>query len=68
MQKAAAMTFKLLCTLFIASLLAGTLKAGPQAEQSSLSLLAILLLMTALNAVVYILIRLLFLKLAPRGE
>ncbi|RQO68129.1 hypothetical protein DBR44_15660 [Aquitalea sp. FJL05] len=68
MQKAAAMTFKLLCTLLLASLLAGTLKASPLAEPSSLSLLAILLLMTAMNAVVYVLIRLLFLKLAPRSK
>ncbi|PXX50969.1 MULTISPECIES: hypothetical protein [Aquitalea] len=62
------MTFKLLSTLLAASLLAGGFHSGALAAPSSLSLPAILLLMTLLNAVVYLLVRLLFLKLSPRGK
>lgn len=63
MQKAAIMTFKLLLTLSFSSLLARSLGSSPL-TLDSLSLPTALLLMTAGNALAYLLVRLLFIRLS----
>jgi hypothetical protein len=60
------MTFKLLLSLICSSLLARQLGSNPLAIIGTLSLPAVLLLMTMGNAATYLLVRLLFIRLSPQ--
>ncbi|WP_287878461.1 hypothetical protein [Aquitalea sp.] len=60
------MTFKLLLSLICSSLLARQLGSNPLATIGTLSLPAVLLLMTMGNAATYLLVRLLFIRLSPQ--